>query len=112
MRRHRQRRQAKRQDDADQVTLEQHHQRDPHLAQQLATEQAVVQRVSGLQEARQQQVVVLKLRNGFPEHGEQHQDQAFTQPALLPQALPKGQFTLQRHAGQWLQNRFERFTRG
>ena len=81
--------QGKRQDDADQVALEQHHQGNPHLAQQFAAEQAVVQRMRGLHKTRQQQVVVLIAGDGFPEYGEHNQDQAFAQPALLPQALAK-----------------------
>ncbi|MNN70396.1 hypothetical protein D3C81_1862430 [compost metagenome] len=79
--------QAERQDDADQVALEQHHQGNPHLAQQLTAEQAVIQRMSGLHKTRQQQVVVRVTRSGLPEYGKQNQDQAFAQPALLPQAL-------------------------
>jgi len=46
--------------------------------------------VNGLQKTRQQQVVVLITGDGFPQHRKQNQDQAFAQPALLPQALAEG----------------------
>ncbi|MNG00500.1 hypothetical protein D3C84_834380 [compost metagenome] len=100
--RHRQCGQGKRQNDADQVTLEQHHQRNPDLAQQFATEHAVIKRAGGLHKTGQQQVVVLNTGDHFPQHHEQNQDQAFTNPALLPKALAERQFTLQRYADQWL----------
>ncbi|MNZ96744.1 hypothetical protein D3C78_1159510 [compost metagenome] len=90
LRRHCQCGQGKRQDDANQVTLEQHHQRNPYLAQQFTTEQTVIERMCGLHKARQQQVVVLIAGNGFPQHCEQNQNQGFAQPTLLPQSLAEG----------------------
>ncbi|MNJ52204.1 hypothetical protein D3C77_475280 [compost metagenome] len=79
--------QAEREDNTQQIPLEQHHQGNADLGRQFAGDQAVVQGHCGLQEAGQQQVVSLVASDSFPGHRQQHQDQPLAQPGLLPQAL-------------------------
>src|SRR5690606_4855129 len=109
---HRQGGQSEGQHDADQVAADQHVQRGGGLLQQLTAGQAVEQRLGGLQEARQQQVVVLVAGHQFPDHGQGDEDHALAQPAVLPQAGGQRQAAFQRFFGEGRQLDFVFGARG